>query len=79
MCGVTRNGKRKKNDTANRYVSDGETWETKQNEVKKFETVDLSLVVPVPELADNPGLDYEAAKAMTKMNSLSKWLRWNSV
>ena len=71
MRGVTRNGKRKKNDTANRYVSDGETWEMKQNEVKKIETVVLSLVVPVPEVAhaNNPGLDYEALKAMTKLNS----------
>jgi ribonuclease HI len=68
---VTRNGKRKKNNAANRYVSDEEIWETKQDEVKKFETVVLS---PVPELAhaNNPGLDYEASKAMTKPNSLLK-------
>ena len=69
---MTRKEKRKKkNDAANRYVSDGETWETKQNEVKKIETVVLFLVVPVPELAhaNNPGLDYEASKAMTKLNS----------
>ena len=72
---MTRKEKRKKkNDAANRYVSDGETWEMKQNEVKKIETVVLSLVVPVPEVAhgNNPGLDYEAAKAMTKLNSLLK-------
>ena len=72
---MTRKEKRKKKkNAANRYVSDGETWEMKQNEVKKIETVVLSLVVPVPELAhaNNRGLDYEALKAMTKLNSLLK-------
>ena len=77
---VRRNGKRKKNDAASRYASDEETQETKQNEVKKFETVVLSLVVPVPELAhaNNPGLDYVTSKSTTKASSLLKWLRLNS-
>jgi hypothetical protein len=70
---VRRNGKRKKNDAASCYVSDEETQETKQDKVKKYETVALSLVDPVPELAhaNNPGLDYGASKA-TKPNSLLK-------
>ena len=74
---VRRDGKRKKNDAASRYASDEESQETKQDEVKKFVTVVLSLVVPVPELAhaNNLGLDYAASKATTdssKPNSLLK-------
>jgi hypothetical protein len=71
---VRRNGKRKKNDAGSRYVSDEETQETQQDEVKKFETVVLSLVVPVPELAhaNNPSFDYAASKATTRPNSLLK-------
>ena len=77
---MRRNGKRKRNDAASRCVSDEETQETKQDEVKKYETVVLSLVVPVPEaaLANNPDLDYAASKAKKKPNSLLKWLRLNS-
>jgi hypothetical protein len=64
-------------------VSDEETQERKQDEVKKFETVVLSFVVPVTELAhtNNPGLEYATSKATTdssKPNSLLKWLRLNS-
>jgi hypothetical protein len=68
---VRRNGKRKKNDAASCYVSDEETQETKQDEVKMYETVALSLVVPVPELAHANNIDYGASKA-TKPNSLLK-------
>lgn len=77
---MRRNEKRKKNDVASRYVSDEETQETKRDEVKKFETVVLSLVVLVPELAhaNNSALDYAALKATMKPNSLLKWLRLNS-
>ena len=81
---MRRNEKRKKNDVANRYVSDEETQEeAKQDEEKKFETFVLSLVVPVPELAhvNNLGLDYAASNPTTdssKPNSLLKWLRLNS-
>ena len=78
-----RNGKKKKNDAASRYVSDEGTQETKQDEVKQFGTVVLSLVVPVPELAhaNIPGLGYATSKATkdsSKANSLLKWLRLNS-
>ena len=71
---VRRNGKRKKNDAANRYASGEETQGMKQNEVKKFETAVLSLVVPVLELAhaNNPGLDYATSKPTTKPSSLLK-------
>ena len=77
---MRRNEKRKKNDVASRNVSDEETQEEKQDEVKKFETFVLSLVVPVPELAhvNNLGLDYAASTDSSKPNSLLKWLRLNS-
>jgi hypothetical protein len=66
---VRRNEKRKKNDVASRYVSDEETQETKQDEVKKFETVVLSIVVELAAHANNSALDYAVS---TKPNSLLK-------
>lgn len=75
---VRRNGKRKNDGVSQNVGMDEEmpmpTLETKQNEVKKFETVVLFPVGPVQRLAYTNNLDYAASKP----NSLPKSLTSNS-
>ena len=53
--------------------------ETKRDEEKKFETVDLLSAVPVPVHMDKPGFDYGASKeSVNASNSLRRSLMSNS-